>query len=515
MLGAAWLGAVHAQARPDSAPLSAIDWLSDTVARPGLRGAQASPLGTGEPPVSLPGEIDTITTTTLLERNLDAVGVLPPEVTGVDRRLWARSATAPLVGLIRAERAGLLPVLRDLLQVLMLAELDAPMDADGRGAFLLARIDKLLEMGAIEAAAALVDAAGKPTPELFRRAFDIALLMGTENDACAVQRAAPSIAPTFPARIFCLARGGDWPAAALSLRTGAALGQLTPDEVALLERFIEPEAYEEADALPLPTRVTPLVLRIHEAIGEAIPAGSLPLAFAHGDLTPATGWKARLAAAERLARAGAITPSQLFALYVERGAAASGGVWARVRAVQAFETALAAGDTARISATLVALWPLMAEAELEMALAELHAASVAPLDLTPEASALAYRMALLSHDPEQAALDHRPVDVMETYLAGIARGSVGGAVPPDGLARVIARAFGPHPEQVVLSRDLQLLLDEGRQGEALLQAMDLLTRGVEGDLRGVDEGLVVMRRLGFEIVARKAALQLMLLERRG
>jgi hypothetical protein len=38
---------------------------------------------------------------------------------------------------------------------------------------------------------------------------------------------------------------------------------------------------------------------------------------------------------------------------------------------------------------------------------------------------------------------------------------------------------------------------------------------VLGDLRGVTEGLALLRRIGMEGVARKAALQLMLLERRG
>ena len=38
---------------------------------------------------------------------------------------------------------------------------------------------------------------------------------------------------------------------------------------------------------------------------------------------------------------------------------------------------------------------------------------------------------------------------------------------------------------------------------------------VEGDLRGVTEGLSLLRRAGLEDVARRTALELMLLERRG
>ena len=79
-------------------------------------------------------------------------------------------------------------------------------------------------------------------------------------------RATPDLAPTFPARIFCLARAGDWNAAALTLRTAQALGYVTPEEDALLQRFLEPEL-DDGETLPPPDKPTPLVWRMFEAIG--------------------------------------------------------------------------------------------------------------------------------------------------------------------------------------------------------------------------------------------------------
>lgn len=490
-------------------PLSAIDWLSDTVAHPT---AKPSPM---EAPVRPPATPDKITTSTLLDRNLDAVSVLPTSITGIDRRFWSGSSSAALTDLIRQERAEALPALRDLLQTLMLAELDPPADSDGSGTFLLVRIDKLLELGALEAASALVQAAGKPTPELFRRAFDISLLLATEDQACAELRATPQIAPTFPARIFCLARGGNWPAAELTLRTAQALGQVTDEEDALLERFLAPGDFEDAEPLPLPERLSPLVLRIYEAIGEPIAASSLPLAFAHGDLTPATGWKARLEAAERLARTAAIAPGQLFSLYRERRPAASGGVWTRVAAVQRFEAALRERDLKRLGTELDTTWSVLADQELEVPFAEIHAASLALLPLEGDAGNLAFRIGLLGPGYEKIALRRTPVDEMETFLIGIARGRLAGTVPPYGMARAIAPVFGADGTAPPLSPAMQAMVEEGRRGEAALLAIDKVTSGVFGDLRGVTDGLTTLRHLGLEGSARRAALQLMLLERRG
>ncbi len=257
-------------------------------------------------------------------------GYLAPQVTGLPRNLWGLGRTDEIVALIGGERADTLPALQSLLTTLMLAEADPPGDAGGRGVLLLARLDKLLSAGALEQAAALLDAAGSTEPELFRRRFDVALLTGTEDSACAMMRETPQIAPTFPARVFCLARSGDWNAAALTLRTAQALGFVTEEEDALLSRFLDPDLYEGEPPLQKPAKPTPLVWRMFEAIGEPLPTNTLPLAFAQAELRDTAGWKAQIEAAERLARSGAIAPNRLMGLYTDRKPAASGGVWDRV-----------------------------------------------------------------------------------------------------------------------------------------------------------------------------------------
>ena len=46
---------------------------------------------------------------------------------------------------------------------------------------------------------------------------------------------------------------------------------------------------------------SPLLFRLHEAIGEPLPTGALPRAYAVADLRDLAGWKPQLEAAERLA----------------------------------------------------------------------------------------------------------------------------------------------------------------------------------------------------------------------
>jgi hypothetical protein len=79
------------------------------------------------------------------------------------------------------------------------------------------------------------------------------------------------------------------------------------------------------------------------------------------------------------------------------------------------------------------------------------------------------------------------------------------------MARAIAAAY----RAPSLPAEGQALLDGNRTGEAILLAISSIGRGVQGDLRGVTEGLSLLRATGLTNIARRTALELMILERRG
>ena len=153
----------------------------------------------------------------------------------------------------------------------------------------------------------------------------------------------------------------------------------------------------------------------------------------------------------------------------------------------------------------------MQQAELEVPFAVIYGKFLIDLALPAEAGAIAFRVALLSPQYESAARRHVPVDLAEAFLVAIAAGDLKGVTAPDSLGRAIAHAFlAPAP-----SAEAQALIDANRTGEAILVAIDNIGRGVQGDLRGVTEGLSLLRLLSLESVARRTALELLILERRG
>lgn len=512
-------------------PLSAIDWLSESVTAPasgavapsGPGRLTAPPVQSGaaaapspdpdEPPVSASGALPVLVATSPLDGpSPDAVGLISPEVSGFPRNLWGVGLTVEVAQALTRDRMDSLPTLRQLFLTLLLAEAAPPIDSGGKGILLQARVDKLLQLGALEQAAALIELADQgDSPALFRRAFDVALLTGHEDRACERMTANPGLAPTLQARVFCLARGGEWDAAAVTLQTAEALGQVDHEQASLMARFLDPDPFEGEPVPRPPMPVTPLDWKMFEGIGEPLSTATLPVAFAYAEISPNFGWKAQIEAAERLTSAGTIAPNVILGLYTERAPSASGGVWDRVEAFQDFDAAFAARDTARMAQTLPIVWARMQEVELEVPFAMLYGAELARAGLEGEAGEVAFRVGLLSPDFEAVARAHEPRDQTEAFLIALATGRMQGARAPDRMGRAIAPAFlAPAPSDTA-----RALVEDDRLGEAILTAIDEIASGVQGNLQGVTQGLSLLRLVRLDGMARRTALELMLLERRG
>ncbi|MFT4715277.1 MAG: hypothetical protein ACI8YI_001246 [Paracoccaceae bacterium] len=485
-------------------PLSVIDWLSQSV--------REKPSVVDQVPLVVEGAgTQEIEVTSLDAIRKDSVGILPSTVTGLPRNFWGSSSSETIASLVAKQATDSLPELLSLLYTILLAEVDAPQTSSGGSVLLLARVDKLLDLGALDQAQALIERAGPDEAELFRRWFDVSLLTGHEDHACTAMRAAPGFAPTLQARVFCLARNGDWNAAALTLATGETLAFISREDADLMTRFLDPGMFEDQPDLPLPSRLTPLIFTMREAIAQPRPTGALPLAFVNADLKPSSPWRKQMEAAERLVRSHALSANHLIDLYTENQAAASGGIWDRVEAIQRFDVALLSGDLTAISGQLPAAYQAMKEIAIEVPFALHYGDRLSDLGFKNQALHDGFELALLSNGYEGAARDFQATDTKDLFLKGLAIGNVTGLAPPGTLGIAIADAFlAPMP-----NGQLKSLLEEKKLGEAILRAMLLLKDEAFADPGDIRAALSAFRAVGLEQEARRIALQLLLLERRG
>ena len=518
-------GAILGQ--PVAQPLSAIDWLNQSAQPLGPDPFSASPL-TGdlplasplyaplsqplaEPPVTTTAVTPDVSVTPLDRATLDGVGLLPAKVSGLPLDLWQGSRSLDLVTLIDQPARHGLPAMQALIYTLLLAEADAPLDAGTEARLLQARIDALLRMGAVEPAQAMLERAGPEHPALFARWFDATLLTGAEDTACAALMRAPHLSPSLSAQVFCTARRGDWAGAMLTLDTARAIEAIPAVEAEMLARFMDPDLFEDTPLPRAPVRPSPLLFRLYEALGEPLPTAPLPRAFAVADLRDTAGWRAQIEAAERLASTGALAPNRLLGLYSERRPAASGGVWDRVAAVQRLDEALRSGEAETVAQALPRVWSAMQAADLGVALASLYSPALMRVPLSGSAGALAYRIALLGPDYESAALALGPAHPEMGFATALARGQPATAHAATPLEQAIQQGFAA----TTAPADMAALLAERRLGEVILRTIQLVQRAAQGDLAGLSDGLATLRAVGLEDSARRAALQLILMDRRS
>ncbi len=473
------------------APLSIIDWLETEE-------ALTPPNGPPVTETALQPEIDV--------RPLAAqdvpIGLVPSSVTGLPVDLWRNSDPAVIARKIRTAPVEGHPALQSLLYSLLLTE---AMTADGDTSLLTARIDRLLSLGAIDPAKALIEIAGPTTNgETFTRWVDMSFLTGNEDDVCAILAAAPYMTPNRETLIFCVARRGDLNRATLLFDASQALGDLDDEIAPVLDRFLHPELFEDAAPLPQPRNPSPLTFRLFEAVGERLPTAPLPRRFAAADLRDVAGWKAQLEAAERLARTGAISSNTLLGFYTERLPAASGGVWDRVSALQRLETAIDTGSAGAVAKTLSDAWNHMRRAGLEVPFADLFAADVSQLNLdNSSARADALEMALLASDYASLSQNAQANSAQEVFWVSVAQGEPVRASATTALERAVADGFQTISE-------MPNMLDTDKLGEAILTAIALFDRGANGNLNDLTEALMIFRAVGLEDVARRAALHVLI-----
>ncbi len=489
----------------EQTPLSVIDWLgTQAPAAPVMPAALPRPI---EPPVANSAVAPQVNVQPLSQGGPRIIGLVPARITGLPADLWAGSDVDRLTTLISKVPDLHLPAAQALLYTLLLAEAQAPgNDTEAGNRLALARVEKLVAQGALDPALSLIEQAGVATsPAHFDLWMQISLLSGTEDRACAVLAASPHLTRDYATEIFCDARAQRWSDASLTLGTARALGLLPEPKLALLDHFLDPDAFDVLPPLPTPRQMDPLSFRMFEAIGEPVPTGTLPRAYAVADLRDIAGWKAQLEAAERLTRAGALPDNRLLGLYTDRKAAASGGVWDRVAALQRFETALDSGSVDAVTKTLPAVWQAMREAELEVSFAALFADRLAGFDLTGNAAAIQRDIALLSPGYETAAA----AITDKGFAVQIASGTVTGSPPPGAIEAAIHAGFTTAEPRA----DLLDMVKQGRLGESILRVLILIHDGRSGSASALRDGIATLRALGLEDSARRAALQILLLER--
>ena len=485
-----------------TADIGAFDWRDPAAA------AQLGTIGSGQiTGTDLNQAMSEITVSPLTGNDRDSVGLLPSTTTGFPVTLWRQSNVADLGQLLRSISPPKHAAIQDLLFNLLLAEADRP-SASGPspedGSFLQLRIEKLIELGAIDPAFAMLERAAPVPASLVPLLFDVTMLDPNITPACPQVLGLLSDGKNDAARIFCLARKGDWLTATLVLGIAEALGTIRPQTAALLHQFLETDAQDDVAAqLPPPAQVNPLEFRLYESIGEPLPSELLPRAFSATDLTGDNGWKSQLQAAERLAETGAISENKFLGIYTKYPPAASGGIWDRVRSFQKLDQALQSNNSAIIAPALDQAWVLFRATNLTSEFASIFAPALLASDLNGSDRITAAKIVMLSRHYKRAV---PMLGGQDRFLAAIATSNFDTVSPHSTLEQAIQSAF----TQPRVPVSTQALLAQGKLGEAILTAIIQFEKGADGDMQDLLESLSTFLLVGLDDIAIRSAISVYL-----
>ena len=470
-------------------PLSAIDWLSKENNM-----FQRSILEEKNVDVDKTNDIQV---STLNSSEYQAVGLLPIYVTGIPTTIWRNSSFDDLEYSFRTMPTFSYSPIQELVYSLLLAEARPPLDEPSRYAFLEVRLNKLLNYGAVDPAIALIERAS-PVPErMVPLLFDISLLSSNNFPVCDPVFQNTRNRDLQAELIYCYARKGDWLTAHLILKTEEVLGDLTAQEVSLLDRYLEVDFNVDFNAfLPPSEFITPLEYRLYEAIGEPIPAEYLPIQYSQSDLSGENGWRAQVIAAERLSSTGAIPENQILGIYTNHSPGASGGIWERVKVVNELDSAL--DDKKNFEESFQDAWKVFKQTDQLTVFAKLFGLRVFEENLSSKSKKIAANLLLLTNNFKVTEDYWDPSDIR----FGLTTGDFSQVKVSDETEKIILQIF-TEPSMPFL---VEQKLNQGKLGEVILNALLQFEMGIEGNLKDLSESLSTLNLIGLETTARRAAL---------
>jgi len=470
-------------------PLSAIDWLSEEKSK-----FQKSLI---EEKNTETDNTDNIKVSTLASNEYQAIGLLPIYVTGIPTTIWRNSSYDDLVFSFKTMPIYKYSPIQELVYSLLLAEARPPLNEPARYAFLEARLNALLNYGAVDPAIALIEHAS-PLPErMIPLLFDISLLSSNNFPICDPIFQNTENRDLQAELIYCHARKGDWLTAHLILKTGAVLGDLNSHEISLLDRYLEVDFNVDMNALlPPPEIISPLEYRLYEAIGEPIPAEYLPVQYSQTDLSGENGWRSQVIAAERLSLTGAIPENQILGIYTSNNPGVSGGIWERVKVVQDLD--LAIENEENFEYFFQKAWRVFKKTDQLTVFAKMFGLRVFDKNLSVDSKEIAANLLLLTNNFGLTKSYWNSSDIR----FGLTTGDFSQVKVSNEIEKTILKVF-TEPSMPFL---VEQKLNQGKLGEVILNALMQFEKGIDGNLKDFSESLSTLNLIGLDTTSRRAAL---------
>lgn len=251
--------------------------------------------------------------------NLNSVGLISVENTSFPGNIWNSSSEKLLAQKVNEMPEFELSSVNKLFKRLLILDTEPPINSIGSknmgSLFLISRIDKLIEFGAIDEAETILDYIKNPGFELLKRKMDVALINGRLQGICKEIKSHSHSTVFLKFKILCLAREGDWNAAAIIFSVGSTLKLFTPIEKKLLLNFLDPEINIEIEKKEISKNLSPINFYLFLSRNSLPNSKNLSPKYNYYFKEIGTPLMTRIEASEKLVKKFSMNAHHLFSLY--------------------------------------------------------------------------------------------------------------------------------------------------------------------------------------------------------
>ena len=347
-------------------PTNAIEWFLETQKDKTERKSDISK------PKDYKSQSLAITASDLQPIDLNGLGIIPTKITGVNPEIWRGISEKTLFNDLKSLPNLNFHAAQTFLKRVLISETSPPIPSLENNLtgklYLIAKLDKLINIGALEEAETIINQVTPIDSALFKRLAEISFLTGRVSYMCKKLMENPGVSKDWAIRVICLSRLNEWDAAALILSSAVSLNLLNNNLEILLINYLDPNLMQPPPAFNN-NSFDEIEFYLRNITKSFTPKTTDSVKYRYATLTNSNNPRNKILAAEELVIKKSINISTLFDTYRTYRINGATGFWDRMVAMKNLDRTLERNNEQSVAIALTRAIDEMYQADLIFTLA--------------------------------------------------------------------------------------------------------------------------------------------------
>ena len=449
-----------------------------------------------------------ITKSELRPNDLNSVGIIPAKITGIDPKIWQEMNELTLFLELQSLPTLNFDATQTFLKRVLISETIPPIPnlknkLSGK-LYLIAKLDKLIEIGALEEAETIINQVSTLDSKLFERLATISFLTGRIDTMCNQLSLYPGLNDDLTVKIICLSNLDDWNAAALILSSAVSLNLLDSHRELLLINYLDPSLLPQNNPLENQTDFDEIDFYLGNVAKNPQSKFFDDVKYLYATFNNGSDLGGKILAAEALSRKRSINVSTLFDTYRNNNINGSGGFWSRMLAVKALDQALNRNNQQTVGIVLDRAIDAMFKRNLLFALASEYSSKLATFTVIEDHKNLNDSFAMifaLNNEIPRTWSTYQSKDKYIAMAINVIKNNTISAGEVEDAIRLVNPSFNQNKHTNLFSKSNKIELSEFKEskkikGALILQALQKTSKGVNTQTNDLYQSLLSLINIG-------------------